>query len=72
MATYRGGSDLRSSPRIDTDSREPRMLAALKVTAPASTGDVTGSESIDVVAVHESGLPTLPCTSFKPGRTPEG
>ena len=58
--------------RMDSDSREPRVLAALKVTAPASTGDVTGSESIDVVAVHESGLSTVPCPASKPSRTPEG
>src|SRR5205814_6853739 len=32
--------------RMDSDSPEPRMLDALTVTAPASTGDVTGSESI--------------------------
>ena len=41
--------------KMDSDSREPRALEALKVTAPASTGVVTGSESIDVVAVHEAG-----------------
>ena len=58
--------------KMDSDSREPRVLAALKVTAPASTGIVTGSESIDVVAVHEPGLSTVPCTSSKPSRTPEG
>jgi hypothetical protein len=58
--------------RMDSDSREPRVLAALKVTAPASTGVVAGAESIDVVAVHESGLSTVPCTSSKPSRTPEG
>jgi hypothetical protein len=58
--------------KMDSDSREPRVLAALRVTAPASTGVVAGAESIDVVAAHESGSPTAPCTSFKPGRTPEG
>jgi hypothetical protein len=58
--------------RMDSDSREPRMLAALKVTAPASAGVVNGSESVDVVAVHESGLSTVPCTSSKPSREPEG
>ena len=57
---------------IDSDSREPRVLAALKVTAPAAAGVVTGSESIDVVAVHESGSSTIPCTSSKPSRQPEG
>jgi hypothetical protein len=58
--------------KMDSDSREPRVLAALKVTTPASAGAVTGSESFDVVAGHESGLSTLPCTSSKPSRTPEG
>jgi hypothetical protein len=58
--------------KMDPDSREPRVLAALKVSARASTGVVTSFESMDVVAVYESGLPTAPCTSSKPGRTPEG
>ena len=58
--------------KMDSDSREPRVLAALTVTAPASTSVVTGSESIDVVAVHESGLSTVPCTASKPSGTPEG
>jgi hypothetical protein len=58
--------------RMDADSSEPRVLEALKVTAPASTDVVTGSESIDVVAVHEAGLPTVSCTSSKPSRQPEG
>jgi hypothetical protein len=58
--------------QMDSDSREPPVLAALTVTAPASTGVVTGSESIDVVAVHESGSPTVPCPSSKPSRQPEG
>jgi hypothetical protein len=48
--------------KMDSDSPEPRMLEALTVTAPASTGDVTGSESIDVVVVHRAGLSTVPCT----------
>jgi hypothetical protein len=58
--------------KMDSDSNEPRVLAGLKVTAPASTGVVTGSESVHVVAVHEPGLPTVPCTSSKPSRTSEG
>jgi hypothetical protein len=58
--------------RIDSDSREPRMLAASKVTTPAPTSVVTGSWSIDVVAVHEPGLATVPCTSSEPNRKPEG
>ena len=55
--------------KMDSDSREPRVLAALKVTAPASTDVVAGAESIDVVAVHESGA--VPCMSSKPSRQPE-
>jgi hypothetical protein len=57
--------------KMDSDSREPRMLEALTVTAPASTGDVTGSESIDVVAVHKAGLSAVPCISSQPNRKPE-
>jgi hypothetical protein len=57
---------------MDSDSSEPRVLEALKVTAPVSTGVATEAESIDVVAVHEAGLPTVPCTSSKPSRSPEG
>jgi hypothetical protein len=48
------------------------MLAALKVTAPASTGEVPGSESIDFVAVHEAGFSAVPCVSSNPNRKPEG
>ena len=57
--------------KMDSDSREPRMLEALTVTAPASTGDVTGSESIDVVAVHKAGLSAVPCISPQLNRRPE-
>jgi hypothetical protein len=57
--------------KVDSDSREPRMLEALTVTASASTGDVTGSESIDVVAVHKPGLSAVPCISPQPNRKPE-
>ena len=57
--------------KIDSDSAEPRMLEALTVTASASTGEVTGSESIDVLAVHEAGLSTVPCISPHPDRKPE-
>ena len=57
--------------KMDSDSPEPRMLEALTVTASASTGDVTGSEGIDVVAVHRAGLSTVPCTSTQPDRKPE-
>ena len=58
--------------KMDSGSREPRMLAASKVDLPACTGVVAGSASIDVVAVHERGLATVPCTSSKPNRKPEG
>jgi len=57
---------------MGSDSREPRVLEALKVTAPVSTGVVTDAESIDVVAVHESGLSTAPCPASKASRQPEG
>ena len=57
--------------KMDSDSPEPRMLDALTVTAPASTSDVTGSESIDVVAVHKAGLSAVPCISPQPNRKPE-
>ena len=66
------GASVVMPARMDSDSGEPRVLAALKVTALASTGVVTGSESVDVVAVHEAGLSAVPCTSSKPSRTPEG
>jgi hypothetical protein len=58
--------------KMDSGSREPRLLAASKVDLPASTDVVAGSASIDVVAVHERGLATVPCTSSKPNRKPEG
>jgi hypothetical protein len=57
--------------RMDSDSSEPRMLEALTVTAPASTGEVTGSESVDVVAVHKAGSSAVPCISQQPNRKPE-
>jgi hypothetical protein len=57
--------------KMDSDSPEPRMLEALTVTAPASAGDVTGSESVDVVAVHKAGLSAVPCISPPPNRKPE-
>jgi hypothetical protein len=58
--------------KMDSDSPEPRMLAALKVTAAASTGDVIGPEGIDIVAVHEAGSSAVPCTASNPNRKPEG
>ena len=57
--------------KMDFGSREARMLAASKVTTPASTGVVTGSESIDVVAVREPASSTAPCTSSNLNRQPE-
>jgi hypothetical protein len=46
------------------------MLEALTVIAPTSTGDVTGSESVDVVAMHKAGLSAVPCISPQPNRKP--
>jgi hypothetical protein len=57
--------------KMDSDSPEPRVLEALTVTAPASTGDVTGSDSVDVVAVQKAGLSAVPCISQLPNRKPE-
>ena len=57
--------------KMDSDSPEPRVLEALTVTAPAPTGDVTGSDSVDVVAVHKAGLSAVPCISQEPNRKPE-
>ena len=49
--------------KMDSDSREPRMLAASTVTTPASTDVAAGSASIDVAAVHEPGSATVPCSA---------
>ena len=49
--------------KMDSDSREPRILATAKVTTPASTGVVTGSASVDVVALRDAGLSTVRCAS---------
>ncbi|MDQ6923388.1 MAG: hypothetical protein M3Z74_04385 [Pseudomonadota bacterium] len=57
--------------KMDPDSREPRMLEALTVIAPTSTGNATAPESIDVVAVHKAGLSAVPCISPQPDRKPE-
>jgi hypothetical protein len=48
------------------NSREPRALAAITVTAPATKGAVAGAASSDLVAVHEPG------SSSQPKRVPEG
>jgi len=49
--------------QMDSTSREPRTLAASTVTTPASTDIATGSASIDVAAVYEPGLATIPCVA---------
>ena len=49
--------------KMDSDSREPHMLAASNVTTPASTDVAAGSASINVAAVHEPGLSTIPCSA---------
>jgi hypothetical protein len=57
--------------KLDAEAHEPSMLVASKVTTVAPTNAVTGA-AIDVVAAHEAGLATGPCTSSKPNREPEG
>ncbi len=57
--------------KMDSDRREPRMLAASNVAAPATTGAVTASAIIDVVAVRDPGLSAVPCRSSHPNRKPE-
>ena len=57
--------------KMDSDSPEPRVVEALTVTAPASRGDVTGSDSVDLVVVHKAGSPAVPCISQQPNRKPE-
>lgn len=52
---------------MEAARHEPRMLAASKVTTSPSIRVVTGA-TIDVVAVHEPGLATAPCT---PNRKPQ-
>jgi hypothetical protein len=47
--------------KMDSDSHEPRMLAASKVATPASTHVATGSATTDVAAVHERGVSMVPC-----------
>jgi len=58
--------------KMDSDSREPRMLAASNVATPATTGVVTDSATIDVVAVRDSGLSAVACSSSHPNHKPEG
>ena len=56
--------------KMDSDSREPRMLAASNVATPAITGVVTDSAMIDVVAVRNPGS-AVPCGSSHPNHKPE-
>ena len=56
--------------QMDSGSREQRMLAASKIRAPASMGLATAT-SIDVVAVRQPELSTVPCTASNPNRKPE-
>jgi len=58
--------------KMDSNGDEPRVLAASKVTTPVAPGGGTGSASLDVVAVREPALATVPCSSSKPNRNPEG
>ena len=71
MAAITLGVSVIMPAKMDSESPEPRMLEALTITAPASTGDVTGSESIEVAAVHKAGLSAVPCISPPPNRKPE-
>ena len=57
---------------MDFDRREPRMLEAARVMAPAPMGGATDSASVNVVPRREPGLATVPCTSPKPSRNQEG
>ena len=47
--------------KMDSDSHEPRMLAASTVTTPPDVA--AGSASIDVAAVHEPGSAMVPCSA---------
>jgi hypothetical protein len=72
MAAITIGVSVDMPTKMDSDRHDLRMLAALEVTALASTGVATGSESIDLIALHEAGLSTVPCTSSHPNPKPEG
>lgn len=72
MTTITIGAAVIMPAKMGSDSREPPMLAASKIAAPASMGAVTGAASIDVVTVREPGLSTAPCTLPDPNRKPEG
>ena len=56
--------------QMDSGSREPRMLAASKVTAPAFKGLATVTR-IDVVAAREPGSSTAACDPAKPNHRSE-
>ena len=50
--------------KMESDSHEPLTVAASKVvTSPADTGVITGSGSINVVAVRVPRLSAVPCVS---------
>ena len=51
--------------KMDSGGSEPRVLAALKVTTPASTSPATVT-SVDVVAAREPGSSTVACDPTKP------
>ena len=53
--------------KMDAASREPLPVAS-NVTTSASAGGVSGLASVDVVAVHEAGLSTVPCPPSNPNR----
>ena len=57
------GMSVIMTAKMDSDRREPHMLAASKVTTPASTDVAAGSASINVAAEYESGLSTVPCSA---------
>ena len=56
--------------KMDSGGSEPRVLAALKVTTPASTSPATVT-SVDVVAAREPGSSTVVCNPAKPNHGSE-
>ena len=61
MTTMTIGVSVIMPAKMDSDRREPRMVATSKVTTPASTDVAAGSATIVVAAVHGRGLSTVPC-----------
>ena len=55
---------------MQSDSHDPDILAAPKVTTLASTSAATGA-TIDVAAVHGPGRAAALCAQSKPNRKPE-